>query len=141
MVRRSSVNKAAVPRSSQWMAEVRPQVAEAHFRAWTFVHSPLTFLGKNILNYLNSTVPVQFYAFPQESNLYRKIKGCPFLLNQAWHQLCCSRRVAWSPALRVGWEEWQACPVLSLCSSQSYLCQQKTLSDAGAIGLVLVLWR
>ena len=118
------------------------------FQGLDFVHSPLTFLGKNILNDLNSTVPVQFSGFPQESNLQRKIKGCPSLLNQAWHQLCYSKRVAWSPVLGVGWEQWQACPYLSFpfVDQKAYLCQQKTLSDArvgsvGAICLVLVLWR
>lgn len=60
------MNKAAIPRSSQWMAEVSDR---GPFQGLDFVHSPLTFLGKNILNDLNSTVPVQFSGFPQESNL------------------------------------------------------------------------
>lgn len=54
------------------MAEFRPwngpQVREG-LNFVPFVYPTLTFLGKNILNYLNSTLLVQFYAFPQESNL------------------------------------------------------------------------
>lgn len=105
-----------------WMAEVRAQW-QRPISGPGLCSPPLTFLGKNILNYLNSTVSVQFYAFLRKVIYVSENKSGVLSAESSLHQLCCSRRVAW-PALRVGWEERRF--VLSFpCSSQSHLCQQR----------------